>query len=103
MMPKTYKHIYEFLALVITNFMSLSRIYGFKDVWNLSSFDDRSTVLQNLSRVGSSLLMALSTILKKSSGDRCSTFLSFAARFIAKASNYIAPILELGNKISLIT
>jgi hypothetical protein len=48
-------------------------------------------------------LMALSTILKKSSGDRCSTFLSFAARFIAKASNYIAPILELGNKISLIT
>jgi len=53
MIPKTSKHIYEFFALVMTNFISLSRIYGFKDVWNLSSLDDLSTVLQNLSKVGS--------------------------------------------------
>ena len=93
MIPNIYKHISEFLVFVITDFIILSLINYFIPIWISSDFDERRTFLQNLSRVGSSDLMALSIIFWKSYTIKCSTFLSLAAKLIARASNSTAPIL----------
>ena len=69
--PRISKHISVFLALVITIFMSLSLMAAFMRLWISSFLEDLSTFLQNFSRVGSSLFIALSSILLKSSTLRC--------------------------------
>lgn len=93
MIPKIYKHISVFFAFVITIFISLSLIAPFIRLCSSSLFEDRSTFLQNFSRVGSSLLIALSRILLKSYTLRCSTLRSLAAKLIARASSSMAPML----------
>ena len=73
--PNIYKHISAFFVLVITVFITLSRIISFIPECISSFFDERSTFLQNFSRVGSYDRIALSISFRKSSGTKCSTFL----------------------------
>lgn len=71
MIPNIYRHISAFFVLVMTAFIILSRMYGFRLLWNYGFFDDLNTFLQSFSKVGSSDFIAFSRILKKSSGERC--------------------------------
>ena len=113
-MSITSSNISEFFDLVMTNLINLSLMYIFilswisflEDFylsWLILPAVDFKTVLQNFNIVGSSDLIALSKTLKKSSGTICSTFLSLQTKLIAKASNYIALMLLLGNMMSFMT
>ena len=101
--PNIYRHISEFLVFVITVFINLSRISGFMPMCISSDFEERRTFLQNLRRVGSQDFIAFYIILKKSQGIRCYTFLSLAARLIARARSSTAPMLGCGKRINFTT
>lgn len=65
--PNNYRHISSFLDLVITIFISLSLMIDFMLWWISGVFENFKMFLHSFNSVQSSLLIALSIILWKSS------------------------------------